>query len=143
MSFLFLKIFYLLIFREGEGGRKRGRETSTCGGLLHAPYQELGPQPRQVPKTGNQTSDPFVCKPHQPGLSMSFINLITGFFSLCIIPLYGGTQVCLSIHLSWGISVDSMLGHSFIHSFIHSFFSFYKHSCVGSCMDMKFSTHNT
>ena len=30
----FLKQFYLLIFREGKGGRKRWRETSMCGCLL-------------------------------------------------------------------------------------------------------------
>ena len=49
--FFFPKDF---ISREGEGGRKRGRETSMCGCLL-------GPQPRLVP-CGTQTSDPLVCR---------------------------------------------------------------------------------
>ena len=40
--FFFLR-FDLFIFREGKGGRKRGRETSMCGCLLHAPYWGPGP----------------------------------------------------------------------------------------------------
>ena len=44
---LFLR-FYLFIFREGKRGRKRGRETSVCGCLLHAPYWGPGLQPRHV-----------------------------------------------------------------------------------------------
>ena len=39
----------LFIFREGKGGRKRGRETSLCGFLLHTPYWGPGLQPRHVP----------------------------------------------------------------------------------------------
>ena len=31
-----------------------------CGCLLHAPYWGHSPQPRHVPQTGNQTSDPLV-----------------------------------------------------------------------------------
>ena len=43
-------LFYLFIFREpGKGGRKRGRETSMCACLSHAPYWGPGPHPRHVP----------------------------------------------------------------------------------------------
>ena len=42
----------LFIFRERKGGRKRGRETSMCGCLSHAPYWGPGPQPRHVPWLG-------------------------------------------------------------------------------------------
>ena len=39
----FLKrCFYLLFFREGKGGRRRGREISMCGCLLSIPRQEPG-----------------------------------------------------------------------------------------------------
>ena len=44
----FLRFIYLF-FREGKGGRKRGRETSMCGCLLWAPYWGPGSQPRHVP----------------------------------------------------------------------------------------------
>ena len=50
----FLKIFYLFIFREGKGGRKRRRETSMSGCLSSAPYWVPGPQPRHVPWLGIQ-----------------------------------------------------------------------------------------
>ena len=56
--FLFLR-FYLFIFREGKGGRKRGRETSICGCLLHAPDQGPGPQPRHAPWLGIK---PVTCR---------------------------------------------------------------------------------
>ena len=49
---LFKKRFYLFTFREGKGGRKRGRERSTCGCLLSAPYWGHGPQPRRMPWLG-------------------------------------------------------------------------------------------
>ena len=35
--FPFFRFYYLFIFREGKGVRKRGRETSVCGCLSHAP----------------------------------------------------------------------------------------------------------
>ena len=47
-TFLF-KDFIYFILREGKRGRKRGRETSMCGCLLHAPYWGPGLQPRHVP----------------------------------------------------------------------------------------------
>ena len=46
------KRFYIFIFREGEGGRKRGREISMCGCLSSAPYWPPGLQPRHMPWLG-------------------------------------------------------------------------------------------
>ena len=40
--------FNLFIFREGKGGRKRGKEIS-IGWLSHTPNWGLGPQFRDVP----------------------------------------------------------------------------------------------
>ena len=48
----FKKRFYLFIFREGKGERKRGRETSMCGRLSGTPYQGPGLQARHVPWLG-------------------------------------------------------------------------------------------
>ena len=45
----FLKILFIYFWREGKGGRKRGRDTSMCGCLSCAPYWRPGPQPRHVP----------------------------------------------------------------------------------------------
>ena len=36
----------------GKGGRRRGRETSVCGSLSHAPHWGPGPQPSHVPQLG-------------------------------------------------------------------------------------------
>ena len=48
--FLFLKDFiYLFIFREGKGGRKKGRETSMCDSLLRALPWGPSLQPSHVP----------------------------------------------------------------------------------------------
>ena len=44
--------FYLFIFREGKGRRKRGRETSICGCPLNVPHWGPGPQPTHVPSLG-------------------------------------------------------------------------------------------
>ena len=44
-----LKRFYLFIFRERGMEGERGRETSMCGCLSHAPYWGPDPQPRHVP----------------------------------------------------------------------------------------------
>ena len=49
MSFFF-KILFIFQEREREG--ERGRETSTCGCLLHIPHWGPGPQPRHVPWLG-------------------------------------------------------------------------------------------
>ena len=42
--FCFLKILFIYFSREGKGRRKRGKETSTCGCLLH-PRPPLGTWP--------------------------------------------------------------------------------------------------
>ena len=55
--FLFLRFYF---FREGKGGRKRGRETSKCGCLSHAPYWGPGPQPKHMPWLG---TDPLIRRP--------------------------------------------------------------------------------
>ena len=47
--FLFFKKRFYLSFREGKGGRKRGRGTSMYGCLSCAPYRGPGLQPRHVP----------------------------------------------------------------------------------------------
>ena len=61
----FLKRFYLfIIFREGKGERKRGRETSMCACLLQ-PLLETWPATQAWALTGNRTSDPLV---HWPAL---------------------------------------------------------------------------
>ena len=52
--FFFFLRFYLFILREEKGRRKRGRETSMCGCLSHAPYWGPGPQPRNVPWLGTE-----------------------------------------------------------------------------------------
>ena len=46
------KILFIYFQREGKGGRKRGRETSMCSCLSHAPYWGPGLQPRHVPWLG-------------------------------------------------------------------------------------------
>ena len=55
--FLFLRFYF---FREGKGGRKRGRETSKCGCLSRAPYWGPGPQPKHMPWLG---PDPLSRRP--------------------------------------------------------------------------------
>ena len=70
----FFKRFYLFIFREGKGGKKRGRETLICGCLSHAPYWGPGLQPRHVPWLGIEPVTLWFAgysqstKPHQPRL---------------------------------------------------------------------------
>ena len=63
-----------LFFREGKGGRKRGRETSVCCCLSWTPHQEAGPHnPGMCPdwepnqwSFGLQSSAQST-EPHQPG----------------------------------------------------------------------------
>ena len=50
--FFLKKIFYLFIFREGKGGRKKGRETSMCDCPSSTRCRGPGPQPRHVPWLG-------------------------------------------------------------------------------------------
>ena len=51
-TFLIFKRFYSFFFRVGKGGRKRGRETSMCGCLSHAPYWEPVRNPGMCPRLG-------------------------------------------------------------------------------------------
>ena len=60
ISFLIKLLKILFIFREGKGGRKRGRKTSMCGCLPLTSYWGPGLQPRHVPQTNNWTGDPLV-----------------------------------------------------------------------------------
>ena len=53
----FKKILFIYLER-----RKRGRGTSMCGCLSCAPYWGPGPQLRHVSYTGNQTSNPLICR---------------------------------------------------------------------------------
>ena len=48
----FILRFYLFIFREGKGRRKRGRETSVCGSFSLTPHWGPGPQSRHVLRLG-------------------------------------------------------------------------------------------
>ena len=49
ISLFLLKILFIYFQREGQGGRKRGRETSMCSCLSHTPNRGPGPQLRHVP----------------------------------------------------------------------------------------------
>ena len=55
----FLKRFYSFIFREGKGGRKRGRENDVWLRLAH-PLLGTWPATQACAPTGNTTSDSFV-----------------------------------------------------------------------------------
>ena len=59
----FKKRFYLFIFREGKGERKRGRETSMCGCFSRTPPLGTWPAIQACALTGNRTGDPLVCRP--------------------------------------------------------------------------------
>ena len=43
---------FIYSYREGKGGRKRGKETSVCGFLSCTPHWGPGMQPRRVPWLG-------------------------------------------------------------------------------------------
>ena len=57
-NYNFLKGF-IVIFREGKGRRKRGRDTSMCGWLSRIPNWGAGLQPRHVPWVGIETVTPW------------------------------------------------------------------------------------
>ena len=65
--FFFLRL-YLFIFREGKGGRERGREISVCSCLSRTSYWcvrgNLWPATQACAQTGNGTRNPC------PGLSL-------------------------------------------------------------------------
>ena len=61
LNHVFYFRFYLFISLEEGKGRKRGRETSMCGCLSHAPKWGPGPPATQARAlTGNQTGNPLV-----------------------------------------------------------------------------------
>ena len=102
------KRFYLFIFREGKGERKR-RKTSMCGCPSHIPSWGPGLQPRYVPQTGSQLAPLWFAstqstEPHQVGPNMC--SLIPSPFHLfpqshchqtilCIYDSISGLLVCL------------------------------------------------
>ena len=67
---VFIIYLQLYLFREGKAGRKRGRETSMYGGLLHTtpPHPPMGtwPATQACALTGNWTGDLLL---HSPALS--------------------------------------------------------------------------
>ena len=67
----FFKRFYLFIFRERKGGRKRGRETSMCGCLSCTPHWGPGSQPKHVPQLATLwfTAGSQSTELHQPRLT--------------------------------------------------------------------------
>ena len=88
---LFYKRFYLLIFTEGKGGRKCGRETSMCGCLLCVPTGALVRNPGMFPdwesnwppfgsQAGTQSTEP-----HQPGPTVFLLDKIHDFSLLQIL----------------------------------------------------------
>ena len=87
LDFIFKKRFYLFIFREGKGGRKRGRETSMCGCLSGGAHWGPGPQPRHVPWLGIELATLWfpacvqLTEVHQPGLDFLFLRLCVSVFS--------------------------------------------------------------
>ena len=74
-NFLF-KIFYLFIFREEKGGRKRRREKSMCGLPFACPLLGAWPATQACALTGNWTcawlfgwqASSQSTEPHQPGI---------------------------------------------------------------------------
>ena len=78
-----LKILFTYFERERKVGRKRGRETSMCGCLLHPPPL-LGTWPATLAcaLTGTWTSDPLVLRLAPNPLSHTSKSLKTFFFFL-------------------------------------------------------------
>ena len=88
LFFFFFKRFYLFIFRERKGWRKRGRETSECGCLCAPPTGDLARNPGTCPDWesnwrpfGSQASAQST-EPHQPGQLLS--HFLTCSMSCCI-----------------------------------------------------------
>ena len=79
-----------LVVERGKGRKKRGRETSICGCLLHAPTGDLACNPGMCPdwewyrrpfasQAGTQSTEL-----HQPGLIFIFLILYkNAFFQGC------------------------------------------------------------
>ena len=91
----FLKILFIYFLREGKGGRKRGRDTSVCGCLSHAPYWDLACNPGMYPDWesnqwpfGSQTSAQST-ELHQSGHNLilfSWNNSIVSWFKIQKVP---------------------------------------------------------
>ena len=90
-SFKFFWRFYLFIFRDMKGGRKTGRETSTCGCLSRAPCWGLTHNPGTCPdpewkqqlfclQAGTQSTEP-----HQTRPSFYFLLFLKFYFQLQLI----------------------------------------------------------
>ena len=81
----FKKILLLYFWREGEGGRKGGRETSMCKRYMDwlplvRPLLGTWPATQACALTGNQTGDPLVHRPALNPLSLTS----QGFFSFSL-----------------------------------------------------------
>ena len=84
-------IYFVIYFYKKEG-RKRGKETSMCGCLLHAPHWGPGPKPRPVPWLGIKPVTLWFtgqCSIHWATLARAecnfFRNMVSNlFFFLCI-----------------------------------------------------------
>ena len=85
----FLKV--LFIFREREGGRKRGRETSMCGCLLSIHYWGPGPQPINVPWLGIEPVTLWFTGHHSIHWARAVTSVLTGSINL-IFTLLKGTS---------------------------------------------------
>ena len=84
LNCIFLKRFYLLIFREGKGGRKRETNINVWWYLTH-PLLGTWPTTQGRALTGNQTGVLLICKlPLNPlsHTSQCLIAFFTGIFSL-------------------------------------------------------------
>ena len=99
----FLKDFIYLFQTEGKEGRKRGRDTSVCGCLLHSLHPPPGawPATQASAPTGNQTSDPLVGRlvfnplSHTSQGSIAFLDVLNSLVQYC--PLrQNGCEYCRS-----------------------------------------------
>ena len=93
---IFKKDFIYLFQTEGKGRKKRGRETSVCGCLSHAPPTGgLVTATQACALTGNWTSNHLVCRPTLNPLShtsqgnyviiLTCVGLVVLFFSINIV----------------------------------------------------------
>ena len=64
---ILFKILFTYFLEREKGREKRGRETSMCGCLSHAPYWGPGPATQASALTGNRTSDHLA---HRPALNL-------------------------------------------------------------------------
>ena len=69
----------LCILERGKGGRKRGRATSMCGCLSHAPYWGPCLQPRHVPWLGIETATLWFSGQHSIHWATPARAVIKGF----------------------------------------------------------------